>query len=1208
MQEWDGLLLQLSKFIIICLTTYDLSVMAEDGDGDLAALIACSSNNSSNSSSTSSSSMQVILFHCGSHECIRQEFRCNGVPDCADGSDEAVRECGCLPNEYQCGETCIDNMRLCDTRIDCVDAADEANCETYACPVGHFKCNNHFCVPSEHVCDFHDHCGDGSDEQECHHRECWKAEFECSNGQCIRPGRICDGVAHCKDATDEVHCLPEDFAVCGSGARVHRYYWCDGWPDCRDNHADELHCGECDPAWQFQCPNSRCVTVSNLCDAICDCVPDCADEANCTHLTYTLTDGVKVCEVGSSMSCSVASLDRVLDRCITLPFLCDGRNDCHNGGYLSDESGCGEETCGGGDGNRSDWFSCSDGRCLPPNLHCDHKYDCLHGDDELNCSRPECQSSEWQCRSGQCIPAAGRCDLTYQCHDKSDEVNCGTVSCGADRRCDSGQCVKPELWCDWLPDCPDASDEAHCERRRECRLDELRCASGQCVPLRYKCDASVGPRQACADSSHLLNCSKERCGPGLFQCGSGPCLPPSMLCDGEVQCPLTWDDEDNCPFSCSASAPYCECRDISISCLNQGMTSLPSDIEPQISRFHLAGNYLNHTLDISTFLPYRHIVFLDLSNNSLSTLPAGVFLHLSRLRILDLRHNYLRSVANSTFLGLVNLKTLHLSGNAILALEGWALYGLSSLTTLEMSQQGMRNVSCHAFVGLRSLLNLNLSNNQLSHLSGGAFSGLSTLLSLDLRHNQLSVMDPRVFSGLTSLHHLWTDEFRFCCLAREVGWCHPPPDEFSSCEDLMTNSVLRVCVWVLGFIALLGNSFVIVWRLLYANDNKVHSFLITNLALGDLCMGLYLLIIAAVDIFYRGVYFIYDAFWRTSSLCQLAGFFSTFSSELSVFTLTVITLERLVVIVFPFRVPRLSMRWTKVIMGVVWVCVAFLAALPLADIHYFRNFYGRSGVCLALHITHEKPSGWQYSVFLFLVLNLASFSVIAGSYWGMYRAARTSSAAVRSDLQRRETSMARKMTLIVVTDAACWLPIILLGVVSLAGVTIPPQVFAWVAVFVLPLNAAINPLLYTVSTAPFLSKARERALNVRSSFRWSISRRATNSSTGTAVDDRTTVVKPTLTLGDLDHTPGALSTLSALHLLTPHVNHLNSTRGHQPRRSQSLHGTVGHVVAKRNTNEEWAVSQREIIPLCELTNHTHTQLSRQLSRKKHAKHHHELYD
>lgn len=74
------------------------------------------------------------------------------------------------------------------------------------------------------------------------------------------------------------------------------------------------------------------------------------------------------------------------------------------------------------------------------------------------------------------------------------------------------------------------------------------------------------------------------------------------------------------------------------------------------------------------------------------------------------------------------------------------------------------------------------------------------------------------------------------------------------------------------------------------------------------------------------------------------------------------------------------------------------------------------------------------------MVNLVSFSVIAGSYCGMYRAARTSSAAVRSDQQVRESSMARKMTLIVVTDAACWLPIILLGLLSLAGVIIPPQV------------------------------------------------------------------------------------------------------------------------------------------------------------------------
>ncbi|KAK4287388.1 hypothetical protein Pmani_039536, partial [Petrolisthes manimaculis] len=59
----------------------------------------------------------------------------------------------------------------------------------------------------------------------------------------------------------------------------------------------------------------------------------------------------------------------------------------------------------------------------------------------------------------------------------------------------------------------------------------------------------------------------------------------------------------------------------------------------------------------------------------------------------------------------------------------------------------------------------NLSQNELGHVTAGVFTGLSSLLSLDLRGNGFTVLGSRVFSGLTSLDHLWTDEFRFCCLA-----------------------------------------------------------------------------------------------------------------------------------------------------------------------------------------------------------------------------------------------------------------------------------------------------------------------------------------------------------------------------------------------------------------------------------------------------------
>ena len=76
------------------------------------------------------------------------------------------------------------------------------------------------------------------------------------------------------------------------------------------------------------------------------------------------------------------------------------------------------------------------------------------------------------------------------------------------------------------------------------------------------------------------------------------------------------------------------------------------------------------------------------------------------------------------------------------------------------------------------------------------------------------------------------------------------------------------------------------WPRLPCSGGQVHSFLIMNLAFSDCLMGIYLLLIAVVDQYYRGRYSVHEFSWRSSQLCHLAGFISTFSSELSVFTLT----------------------------------------------------------------------------------------------------------------------------------------------------------------------------------------------------------------------------------------------------------------------------------------------------------------------------------
>ena len=289
----------------------------------------------------------------------------------------------------------------------------------------------------------------------------------------------------------------------------------------------------------------------------------------------------------------------------------------------------------------------------------------------------------------------------------------------------------------------------------------------------------------------------------------------------------------------------------------------------------------------------------------------------------------------------------------------------------------------------------------------------------------------------------------------------------------MANLTLRLSIWILGSIALVGNAFVVIWRLKTKSESKVHALLLLNLAFADFFMGIYLISIAAVDVFYRGKYFIYNDSWKRSALCQFSGFVSTISSEASVFILTIMTVDRYVTIVHPFRHIGLSVRGAYVALFLTWLIAFILAGVPLTGIDYFKEFYARSGVCLPLHLTANKPIGWEYSVFLFLALNFASFMLIVVLYLVMFL--KIQNTREMSGAGAAVSSIGTRMVFIVLTDFSCWIPIIIIGIASLLGMEASPSVYAWIAVFVLPLNSALNPILYTISTANFRRKFRDTA-------------------------------------------------------------------------------------------------------------------------------------
>ncbi|CAG5122918.1 unnamed protein product, partial [Candidula unifasciata] len=989
---------------------------------------------------------------CDETQCVPLLQKCDGVLDCRNGYDESVPLCGCLPNEFQCNSShCIDILQRCDLQNDCQNQEDELNCETFVCPVTHFKCSNHKCIPRDLVCDFDNNCGDNSDESFCVRRPCLFTEFTCDNGECTAINRMCDGVFNCRDGSDEnpQHCS-EQFQ-CPSGVYVNSLSRCDGWLDCNLTHSDELNCGECLQP-KFLCGNGECLSEAAICDQVCDCI-HCEDEMNCAH--------AHVCDGANDCKNTAAGMDE---------FFCHNSSDCSSFPHVQPN------------------FQCPEGRCLPLSVKCDHYKDCLGGEDENDCDFQPCAPTHFQCDNHNCVSMTSRCDAVNNCLDWSDEMACESHVCPDGRvRCSSGHCIPSSWWCNHWPNCPDKSDEKDCSYR-QCRQDEFTCSNGECVPLSVVCyQGQRAEFQGCQDRSHLVYCENHTCGEGQFKCGKSFCIDQEQVCDGNIDCFTTFVDEQKCNYSCPYGRYLCTCYDLEMNCEHLGLQSIPlPQAEEHIVKFRLKGNILNTTLNSTTFSGagshMDKITYLDLSDNRLTSVPANIFFFMRSLRYLNLANNSLREIRNHSLAGLRNLTQLYLSGNHISQIQPGSFLDLGQLTILDLSCQNLTRLDANTFLGLHNLHLLNLSGNKLEVLSDGAFRGLERLTTLDLSNNRIRDISRRVFHSIPSMSQLITDEYRFCCLAPWVKSCLPEADEFSSCEDLMSNHVLRVSIWILGLVAFFGNIVVIVWRARDVRGRKVHSFLITNLAIGDFLMGVYLMVIAVVDSYYRGVYMLHDQVWRSSYLCRFAGFISTFSSELSVLTLTIITLDRLVCILFPLRLTRLSVRDATVAMVVVWLLVLLISVVPLLGIPYFLNFYGRSGVCLALHVTPARPAGWEFSVAVFLVLNLVSFLVIAASYIWMFIVAKETRSAVRGPENKSDLAMARRMTLIVMTDFVCWVPIIFLGFASLGGANASNYVYAWIAVFILPLNSAVNPLLYTLSTTPFLMNIRKRAYRFRKSF------------------------------------------------------------------------------------------------------------------------------
>ena len=661
-------------------------------------------------------------------------------------------------------------------------------------------------------------------------------------------------------------------------------------------------------------------------------------------------------------------------------------------------------------------------QCIEATRWCDGQKDCFQGEDEIDCFF----SLEDQLRDFKPEPPP----TVLQLDPTKNTTSSITMTPLPPSRLHNGTVLCPESH---FP-CP---------------------GDGHCLPVFLRCNNV----RDCPDNEDEEDCFTYSC-PGLYRCrDSRVCLHSEHVCDRLYHCPKQ-DDEVYCYVKCPVN---CTCYGLAFTCSSLSAVHLFPDLRYLDARD--SGLTPTH-LSQSFMLVHLGLVRCGLFHIGQLSLP--------NLHSLDLSDNHLQEVTTSDFDLLPNLRELFVSGNPlsdVITVGTNTTKVNSMITVLDISRISRTVFDVSRLTVVPNLTLLNLSNNGIERLDG-TFDFLHKLSVLDLRGCPVTTFQKSIFTGLSQFQRLYADNYKLCCQQNlppdfNLANCLAPFDEISSCESLLYSNMYRAILYVFASFAIVGNLGSFVTRIIIMRQKTVTGFgaFVSHLCVSDFMMGLYLAIIGIADRRYEGNYVWKDTFWRNSEVCKLAGFLSLLSCLVSAWIICYITLDRFLALRFPLSGVRFKAKSSHLVCGVTWCAGVILAAVPLLPATRHWQFYSQTGICIPLPVTRKEFPGHSYSFAIMVVLNFILFLLIAVGQLFIYLSITGSRVSLGTDSKRKEqdTSIARRLITIALSDFLCWFPIGLLGLLASQGVSIPGEVNVSMAILVLPLNSALNPFLYNLN-------------------------------------------------------------------------------------------------------------------------------------------------
>lgn len=282
---------------------------------------------------------------------------------------------------------------------------------------------------------------------------------------------------------------------------------------------------------------------------------------------------------------------------------------------------------------------------------------------------------------------------------------------------------------------------------------------------------------------------------------------------------------------------------------------------------------------------------------------------------------------------------------------------------------------------------------------------------------------------------------------------------FRPCDSLLGSWLVRVGLWSISLVSLLGNSLLLLSLFGSSGHLSPLRFTVASMGVSNLLTGMCTGTLALVDALTLGEFGHHGARWEGGPGCQATGWVWVFASEASVLLLTLAAVQCGVSMTcaraYGKSTSHVSVR------ACAFFCVTLsviVASLPLVGV----GEYGSSPFCLPSPLpppSSRLPSSLGFPLAL-IMMNTLCLLIVTGSYIRLYWE------LLRGECEGLwDCAMIKHVAWLIFTNGLLYVPVAFLSLCSLLGLlSLGEEVLKSVLLLLQPLPACLNPLLFLLFT------------------------------------------------------------------------------------------------------------------------------------------------